>query len=100
MRDVCLNLLCPPNVEEALLDLLLQTDEIEIFTSFSTNSYGGDAQRLSAPEQVLGRSRSVQLQILLSTTVLTVLIERIQASFSGAGIRYWTTPIASEGEIK
>lgn len=100
MRDVCLNLVCPPNVEEGLLDLLLQTDEIEIFTSFSTNSYGGDAQRLSAAEQVLGRSRSVQLQVLLNGTVLNVLIERIQASFSGSGVRYWSTPIVSEGEIK
>lgn len=99
MRELCLNLLCSPTVEEGLLDLLLEIDEIEIFTSFSTSSYGGDAERLSASEQVLGRSGSVQLQVLLTNTVLTVLIERIQARFSGTGIRYWVTPIAAEGEI-
>ena len=56
--------------------------------------------RLSAEEQVLGRSRSIHLQLLLDEPTMTRLLGRIGKSLGGTGIRYWATPVAFEGEIK
>lgn len=100
MHEYCLNLVCPINVEEALLDALLESDGVDIFSSVQINSHGVPARRLSAQDQVLGRSRSVQLQVLLDEVVMTRLLERIGTQFVGAGIRYWATPVAFEGELK
>lgn len=100
MHEYCLNLVCKPAVEEPLLDLLREVDDVETFTSFSTHHYGADATRLSAEEQVLGRSRSIHLQLLLDEPAMTRLLARIAKSLSGTGIRYWATRVAFEGEIK
>lgn len=100
MHEYCLNLLCPPSVEEKLLDVLLDSEGVVVFTSVQVHHYGLAAARLSAQEQVMGRSQSLHIQILLSEAVLKPLLERVQRDFAGTGIRYWASPVAFEGEIK
>ena len=100
MHEYCLSLVCKPAIEESLLDLLREVDDVETFTSFSIRHYGAEAARLSAEEQVLGRSRSIHLQLLLDEPTMTRLLGRIGKSLGGTGIRYWATPVAFEGEIK
>lgn len=100
MREFCLNLVCPLPMEEELLDVLLESDGVEVFTSVQINSFGMGIKRLSVQEQVLGRSRSLQVQALLDEVVMNRLIKRIGERFAGAGVRYWVTPVAFEGEIK
>ena len=100
MHEYCLNLICPPAVEEKLLDVLLESDGSEIFTSVQIHSHGAAHSRLNAQEQVMGRSRAMQIQVLLNEEALTRLLERVQREFAGTGIRYWALPVAFEGEIK
>ena len=100
MHEYCLNLICPPTVEEKLLDVLLESNESEIFTSSHVHSHGAAHGRLSAQDQVMGRSRAMQIQVLLSQEALMHLLERVQREFAGTGIRYWASPVALEGEIK
>lgn len=100
MHEYCLNLICPPAVEEKLLDVLLESDGSEVFTSVQIHSHGAAHGQLSAQEQVMGRSRAMQIQVLLSEEVLTQLLERVRREFAGTGIRYWASPVALEGEIK
>lgn len=100
MHEYCLNLICPPAVEEKLLDALLESEDSEVFTSVQIHSHSAAHGRLSAQEQVMGRSRAMQIQVLLSEEALTHLLERFQRDFVGTGIRYWATPAAFEGEIK
>lgn len=100
MHEYCLNLICPPAVEEKLLDALLESEGSEVFTSVQIHSHGAPHGGLSAQEQVMGRSRAMQVQVLLSGEALTHLLERFQRDFAGTGIRYWATPVAFEGEIK
>ncbi|GER21406.1 hypothetical protein APR50_29210 [Variovorax paradoxus] len=100
MHEYCLNLICSPTVEEKLLDVLLESDESEIFTSIHVHSHGAEHGQLSAREQVMGRSRAMQIQVLLSQEALMHLLERVQREFAGTGIRYWASPVAHEGEIK
>jgi hypothetical protein len=100
MHEYCLNLICPPAVEEKLLDALLENENSEVFTSVQIHSHGAARGRLSAQEQVMGRSRAMQIQVLLSEEALTQLLERVRRDFAGTGIRYWASPVAFEGEIK
>ncbi|MGJ7499405.1 DUF3240 family protein [Variovorax sp. ZT5P49] len=99
MHEYCLNLICPPAVEEKLLDALLESEGSEVFTSVQVHSHGAPHGRLSAQEQVMGRSRAMQIQVLLSEQDLAQLLERVQRDFAGTGIRYWASPVAFEGEI-
>ena len=99
MADYCLTLICPPPVEEKLLDLLLASVGGEVFTSTHTHSHGIAQNRLTATEQVMGRSRAMQINVLLSTDELGRLRELLQREFTGTGVRYWATPLAFDGEF-
>jgi hypothetical protein len=100
MPEYCLTLISPPDIEEKLLDTLLTTAGNEVFTSTPTFSHGTAHGRLDATEQVLGRSRAVQVQILVSTDEMNRLLQVLRESFAGTGLRYWATPLAREGEIR
>lgn len=99
MANFCLTLICPPTVEERLLDTLLTTPGCELFTSHPTYSHGMAPDRLSTNEQVLGRSRSTQVQVLLDVTTLGGVLDVLRDAFSRVGIRYWVTAVPEDGEL-
>lgn len=99
MADYCLSLICPPTVEEKLLDVLLANAGSEVFTSTPTYSHGTAQGRLTATEQVMGRSRAVQVNVLLTEEELARLRELLQQEFAGTGVRYWASPLAFDGEF-
>lgn len=99
MNDCCVTLLCPPVDEEKLLDLLLMSAHSAIFTSAPTAAHGVSAGRLSASEQVLGRARATQVQVLLSIRAKDELLAKVREQFKGAGVRYWVTPILEMGTV-
>ncbi len=99
MTDLCLTLLCPPAVEEKLLDLLLMSPNASVFTSAPTYAHGMAFNGLSQTEQVLGRSFATQVQVIISIAHKTALLESIQAQLAGAGLRYWITPVVEAGDI-
>jgi Protein of unknown function (DUF3240) len=95
----CFSLVCAAELEEKLLDALLANFGNEIFISLPTFSHGTAPGRLSALEQVLGRSHSVYIQILLTTEETESLRCVLHADFAGTGIRYWASPLSIEGEV-
>lgn len=99
MAEFCLTLICPPTVEEKLLDALLAAVGSEVFTSTPTHSHGTAPDRLSAEEQVMGRSRAVQVQVLLSRAELEGLRAMLHREFGGTGVRYWATAVTLEGDL-
>ena len=99
MSEFCLVLIAPPEIEEKLLDVLLAAVGNEVFTSTPSFSHGTAHGRLSSVEQVLGRSRSVQVQIVVTETEMAQLLQQLRASFAGTGLRYWALPLAAVGEI-
>ena len=100
MSKYCLSLVCPPTAAEALLDLLLESDASDVFTSSHVHSHSASHAGLSTREQVMGRSQAVLVQVLMGEDALSALIERIRKNFAGVGIRYWASPVAIDGEIK
>jgi hypothetical protein len=99
MAEYCLTLICPPSVEEKLLDALLLHVGDELFTSSPTFSHGTPHGRLSPTEQVMGRSRSVQVEVLLSAEEWQVLRGRLGEEFAGTGLRFWAHALVMEGEF-
>ena len=97
MSELCLTLLCPPALEEKLLDMLLMAPEITVFTSTPTAAHGSVAGNLSPAEQVLGRAIATQVQVLLAVKDKDVLLNIIQQQFAGTGMRYWLAPILEQG---
>lgn len=99
MSELCLTLLCPPALEEKLLDLLLMSPEATVFTSAPVAAHGLTFGRLSAAEQVLGRAQAIQVQVLLAAAHKDALLAAMQAQFSGTGLRYWLVPVSEVGAI-
>jgi hypothetical protein len=99
MAEYCLTLICPPTVEEKLLDTLLAHAGSEIFTSTPTFSHGTAPGQLSATEQVMGRSRAMQVNVLLTASVLAELRALLMQDFAGTGMRWWATALVDEGEF-
>jgi len=99
MSKFCITLICPREVEEKLLDTLLTRVGDEVFTSTPTFSHGTAQGRLSNLEKVLGRSRSVQVQLITTDAECQQLIQVLVQQFKGTGLRYWATPLSLEGEV-
>jgi len=99
MSELCLTLVCPPAIEEKLLDLLLLSPDVMFFTSTATAAHGLAHENMDQTEQVLGRARTTELQVLLAAANKTALLEALRQQFSGAGLRYWVTTVAEAGEI-
>ena len=99
MSELCLTLLCPPAIEEKLLDLLLLSTNATVFTSTATAAHGLAHGNLDQTEQVLGRARATEIQVIFATTEKTTLLEALRQQFAGAGLRYWVTLVVEAGEI-
>ena len=100
MSELCLTLLCPPAIEEKLLDLLRMAPNIAtVFTSTPTAAHGLAHENLDQTEQVLGRARATAVQVILAASAKATLLEAIRRQFAGAGLRYWVTPVVEAGEI-
>lgn len=100
MTKFHLHLICPVVAEEKLMDVLLVNAGEEVFTSVHVFDHGFASISLNAEEQVMGRSRAVQMQLLLDEETLKSLVESIQRELKGNKIRYWVTPVMFNGEIK
>ena len=98
MADYHLSLVCPLAAEERLLDALLASAGV-VFTSTPVHSHGGAQARLTATEQVMGRSRAVHVEVLLTEEDLGRLRELLQREFAGSGLRYWVSPVAFAGDL-
>lgn len=99
MSACCLTLLCTPVEEERLLDLLLMSAASEVFTSEPLSAHGVSSGPLSASEQVMGRGRTTQVQVLLAEDAKDALLAEIREQFPGVNLRYWVTPILEMGKL-
>jgi len=99
MSELCLTLICPPAVEEKMLDLLLLSPNVTFFTSTATAAHGMAHEDLDQTEQVLGRARATKIQAIFAAADKAALLDAIRQQFSGAGLRYWVTTVAETGEI-
>jgi nitrogen regulatory protein PII len=86
-----------PELEEDLVDYLLDRVEVGGFTSYPVHGHG-EHSRLSIAEQVSGRRKRVQFEILLPEEYVDAVIAGL-AEEVGKGIHYWQLPIAQSGRL-
>lgn len=99
MSELCLTLLCPPQAEERLLDLLLMLPNTTVFTSTPTAAHGLAHDDMDQNEQVLGRARATEVEVIFAANDKAALLDALRQQFVGAGLRYWITPVIESGEI-
>lgn len=99
MSELCLTLLCPPEAEERLLDLMLMLPNTTVFTSKPTAAHGLTHENMDQTEQVLGRARATEVEVIFAEDDKAALLDALRQQFAGTGLRYWLTPVIESGEI-
>jgi len=79
------------------VDYLLSLEEVGGFTSYPVHGHG-EQGRLSIAEQVSGRRKRVQFEILLPEQQVDNLIAGL-AEEVGKGIHYWQLPVMRSGHL-
>ncbi|CAN7412160.1 DUF3240 family protein [Acidovorax sp. LjRoot194] len=100
MPKHCLSLVCGPDIAEKLLDALLTAVPGQVFTSTPTFSHGTPHGSLSGEEQVMGRSSSVQVQLVVSEEQLNSTLVMVHLKFKGTGLCYWAYQLSVEGVVE
>jgi len=100
MDECLLVLIVTPTVENAMVDWLLDRDDVPGFASMAVNGHGASAHSLTAAEQVAGRQRQVMFQLHLPRSRAETLIEAVRGAFGGSGMHYWLTPLLASGHLQ
>jgi len=86
-----------PELEEDLVDYLLSLSCVSGFTSYPVRGHGHH-QNLSVAEQVSGRRKRLQVEIMLEEdavpTLLSGLVENV-----GRDINWWRMPVMDSGML-
>lgn len=86
----------PPALEEDLVDYLLTVDTLKGFTSYHAMGHG-EHDNLSIAEQVSGRRKRIQFEILLEDESEAEHIVSGLATQVGKDIKYWQLPVNGLG---
>lgn len=88
-----------PRLEEDLVDLLLSLDAVGGFTSYPVRGHGRTTTHtMSLTEQVTGRRKRVQFELLLDEKAVPGLLEALAESV-GRDVYWWTQPILASGHL-
>lgn len=87
----------PPELEEDLVDYLLSLGPVTGFTSYETRGHGSDVT-LSIAEQVSGRRKRLQCELLIESEEIQSLIDGLSTEV-GKDIAYWEQLIDNIGHI-
>ncbi|WP_461516350.1 DUF3240 family protein [Porticoccus sp.] len=86
-----------PELEEDLVDYLLSSADVSGFTSYPVHGHG-EQHNLSIAEQVSGRRKRLQFEILLAEEQAKNLIAGLTDQV-GRGIHYWQLPVIASGRV-
>jgi hypothetical protein len=100
MDECLLVLIVTPTIENAMVDWLLERDDVPGFTSAPINGHGASTHSLTAAEQVAGRQRQVMFQLHLPRAAADSLVGAIRDTFGGSGMHYWLTPVLVSGHLQ
>lgn len=84
-----------PGLEEDMVDYLLVRDGVEGFTSYRVNGHGRIGG-LSVMEQVAGRQKRVQFEVLMEEADVPGVLDGLGRSV-GPDIVYWQQPVFGAG---
>ncbi|AFI85512.2 hypothetical protein Q7A_2726 [Methylophaga nitratireducenticrescens] len=98
-EEICILMLnIAPELEEDLVDYLLSIEQIVGFSSYTVYGHG-QQQGLSVAEQVSGRRKRSQYELLVSAPTIPIILSGL-AEAVGRGIVYWQQPVSNFGRIE
>lgn len=100
MQHRLLTLIVPPQAEEALVEWLLEQQDVPGFTSVAAAGHGSSERSMTIAEQVAGRSRRVMFMLLLPQDRAQAVLTSLDAAFKGRGIHYWVVPVSEHGRLE
>lgn len=99
--DCCLTMIVPKSLEEEVIDLMLAHPEwVSGFSVTQTEGTGRSVRFRTVGEHVRGRSRRVQLQLVISQEDARSLLDAVHAAFPRREIAYWMTPVIEFGRLE
>jgi hypothetical protein len=99
MEHCLLVVIVSPSMENALVDWLLEREDVTGFTSVPVYGHGASANSMTAAEQVAGRQRRVMFQLHLAQDTAAIIINAINSEFGGSGMHYWLVPVLASGHL-
>ena len=87
-----------PAAEDDLVDYLLGLDCVDGFTSFPARGHGRHGSALNVAEQVTGRRKRVQFELLLDQAAVSAVLANLRTAV-GRDITWWQGPIDASGRI-
>jgi hypothetical protein len=99
MQHLLLHLIIPLQAEDALVEWLLEREDIPGFTSSAVSGHGSSERSMTTAEQVAGRSRRVMFMLLLPEETAHAVLAGLGAEFGGSGIHYWLGPAIAHGRL-
>jgi hypothetical protein len=86
-----------PELEEDMVDYLLGLVDVEGFTSCPVRGHDMH-EELSLAEQVSGRRKRLQMELLIDQDAVEMVLEGIKASV-GRDVVWWVQPVINSGRI-
>jgi len=99
MTNCLLNLIVSPQIEDAVVEWLLERDDVPGFSSLLVSGHGSSEHSMTLAEQVAGRSRRVMFLIQLSYDTAGAVLADLRKSFRGSGLHYWLMPVLEAGRL-
>ncbi|MCG6943164.1 MAG: DUF3240 family protein [Thiohalocapsa sp.] len=99
MSDSLLHLIVPTSIEDALVEWLLERDDVPGFSSLPISGHGSSEHSMSLAEQVAGRTRRVLFLLQLPQPVAERVLAALQSDFAGTGLHWWLTPVLAAGRL-
>jgi hypothetical protein len=100
MHYQLLHLIVPPPAEDALVEWLLEREDIPGFTSSAVAGHGSSERSMTTAEQVAGRSRRVMFVVLLPQRTAEAVLAALGADFADSGVHYWLVPVIEHGRLE
>ncbi|WP_317932281.1 DUF3240 family protein [Halioxenophilus sp. WMMB6] len=87
----------PPELEDELVDYLLAIPSAPGFTSYPVAGHGQHA-RLSLAEQVTGRRKRIQFELILATDDADEVVAGLRQQV-GTDIYFWQQAVSNSGHL-
>ncbi|MBN8742211.1 MAG: hypothetical protein BGP24_16240 [Lysobacterales bacterium 69-70] len=98
-RQVRLNLVFPPNLEDAVTEALLEDPALPGFTLLHAEGHSSDFAKASAREQVRGRVDRRVLWIVIHHERLDSVLGALRRRIAGGDLRWWVEPVLAVGRF-
>ncbi|BCM24694.1 DUF3240 family protein [Methyloradius palustris] len=99
MSQHLLTIITLPRMQDAMIDWLLEQDNLSGFSTAEIYGHGARHTGMSLLEQVTGRQKRTQFTAHADEAVINSVLEKLKLDFAGSGLHYMVTPLLEAGAL-